>query len=67
MLTTRTLSALLRWARNNVDEPLAEVCTAGDTLRLQLRDGRAGVVYMEDGEPRLMLPYVPGRLRMGQS
>lgn len=56
MLTTRTLSALLRWARNNVDEPLEEVCTAGDTLRLRLRDGRAGVLYLEDGEPRLVLP-----------
>ena len=56
MLTTRTLSALLRWARNNVDEPLEEVRTAGDTLWLQLRDGRTGVLYLEDGEPRLVLP-----------
>lgn len=56
MLTTRTLSALLRWARNNVDEPLEEVRTAGDTLRLRLRDGRTGVLYLEDGEPRLVLP-----------
>ena len=56
MLTTRTLSALLSWIRSNVDEPLAAVYTVGDTLRLQLRDGRAGVVYMEDGEPRLVLP-----------
>lgn len=67
MLTTKNLSALLRWARDNVDAPLEAFYTVGDTLRLQLRDGRAGVVYMEDGEPRLMLPYVPGRLRMGQS
>ena len=56
MLTTRTLSALLRWARNNVDEPLEEVRTAGDTLWLQLRDGRTGVLYLEDGEPVLSLP-----------
>lgn len=56
MLTTRTLSALLRWARNNVDEPLEEVRTAGDTLWLRLRDGRTGVLYLEDGEPVLSLP-----------
>lgn len=39
-----------------MDEPLAEVCTAGDTLRLRLRDDRTGVLYLEDGEPRLVLP-----------
>lgn len=39
-----------------VDEPLEEVRTAGDTLRLRLRDGRTGVLYLEDGEPRLVLP-----------
>ena len=39
-----------------MDEPLAEVCTAGDALRLRLRDGRTGVLYLEDGEPRLVLP-----------
>lgn len=50
-----------------MDEPLEAVYTVGDTLRLQLRDGRAGVLYLEDGKPCLMLPYVPGRLRMGQS
>ena len=56
MLTTRTLSALLIWARNNVDEPLAEVRTVGDTLRLRLLDGRAGVLYLEGGKPHLDIP-----------
>lgn len=56
MLTTKNLSALLRWARDNVDAPLEAVYTVGDTLRLQLRDGRAGVLYLEDGKPCLMLP-----------
>lgn len=56
MLTTKKLSTLLRWAQSQVDEPLAEVRTAGDTLWLRLRDGRTGVLYLEDGEPRLVLP-----------
>ena len=44
MLTTRTLSALLSWARNHVDEPLEEVRTAGDTLRLQQEVSEGSVV-----------------------
>lgn len=56
MMTTKNLSALLRWARDHVDEPLEEIRTVGDTLRLRLRDGRAGVLYLEDGEARLVLP-----------
>ena len=56
MLTTKNLSALLSCIRSNVDEPLEAVYTVGDTLRLQLRDGRTGVLYLEDGEPRLVLP-----------
>lgn len=55
-MTTKNLAVLLRCAQGRVDAPLAAVYTVGDTLRLQLRDGRAGVVYMEDGEPQLVLP-----------
>ena len=56
MLATKNLSALLSWVRRNVDEPLEEIYTLGDTLRLRLRDGRAGVLYLEDGEPHLAIP-----------
>lgn len=55
-MTTKKISVLLRWAQSQVDEPLEEVRTAGDTLRLRLKDGRTGVLYLEDGEPRLVLP-----------
>ena len=55
-MTTKKISVLLRWAQSQVDEPLAEVCTAGDALRLRLKDGRTGVLYLEDGEPRPVLP-----------
>lgn len=55
-MTTKKLAVLLRWAQGRVDAPLAAVYTVGDTLRLQLRDGRAGVLYLEDGKPCLMLP-----------
>lgn len=44
MLTTRTLSALLSWAQSQVDEPLEEVRTAGDTLRLQQEVSEGSVV-----------------------
>ena len=56
LMTTKKLAVLLRWAQGRVDAPLAAVYTVGDTLRLQLRDGRAGVLYLEDGKPCLMLP-----------
>lgn len=56
MLNIKSLSTLLSWAKNHVEEPLDEVRTVGDTLCLRLRDGRSGVLYLEDGEPRLVLP-----------
>ena len=56
MLNIKSLSTLLSWAKNHVEEPLDEVRTVGDTLCLRLRDGRSGVLYLEDGERRLVLP-----------
>lgn len=56
MLNTKSLSTLLSWAKNHVEEPLDEVRTVGDTLCLRLRDGRSGVLYLDNGEPVLSLP-----------
>ena len=56
MLSTSHLSVLLRWARDHIEEPVESVHTAGDLLCLRLRDGRTGVLYLEHGAPRLVLP-----------
>lgn len=43
-MTTKKLSTLLRWAQSQVDEPLEEVRTAGDALRLQQEVSEGSVV-----------------------
>lgn len=55
-MQAKRLSSLLSFARRSIDAPLDLVFTAGDVLCLKLRDGRTGILYLEDGEPRLDLP-----------
>lgn len=43
-MTTKKLSTLLRWAQSQVDEPLEEVRTVGDTLRLRQEVSEGSVV-----------------------
>lgn len=59
MLNTTNISALLRWAMENIGYPLDEINALDGTVHIRLSDGRTGFLYMgEDGCPRAVLPAI---------
>lgn len=59
MLNTRNISALLRWAMENIGYPIDEINALDGTVHIRLSDGRTGFLYMrEDGCPRAVLPAI---------
>ena len=56
MIDTEKLSALLKWAAENLDT-LEEIKATGETAQIQLKDGRRGLLYMDaKGLPCVALP-----------
>lgn len=59
MLNTANISALLRWAMENIGYPIDEINALDGTVHIRLSDGRTGFLYMgEDGCPRAALPGI---------
>lgn len=59
MLNTTNISALLRWAMENIGYPIDEINALDGTVHIRLSDGRPGFLYMgEDGCPRAGLPAI---------
>lgn len=46
MLNTTNISALLRWAMENIGYPIDEINALDWTVHIRLSDGRTGFLYM---------------------
>ena len=56
MLNTRNISALLRWAMENIGYPIDEINALDGTIRIRLSDGRTGFLYMGEDGPYAAIP-----------
>lgn len=59
MLNTTNISALLRWAMENIGYPIDEINALDGTVHIRLSDGRIGSLYMDEGGcPQAALPAI---------
>ena len=49
MLNTTNISALLRWAMENIGYPIDEINTLDGTVNIRQSDGRTGYLYKRPG------------------
>lgn len=56
MLNTRNITALLRWALENIGCPIEEINALDGAVHIRLSDGRSGFLYMGNDGPRAAFP-----------
>lgn len=55
MLNTDNISALLRWALDNVDGTIQEIDALDGGVQVRLSDGRAGLLVMTEIGPMAVI------------
>ena len=56
MLNIENLSALLRWAQDNIHTPIQEIIALDGAVQVRLADGRTGFLYTGANGPCVLLP-----------
>ena len=56
MLNTKNISILLRWALEHIDAPIQEIQALDGAVKVQLADGRSGLLVMTELGPMAAIP-----------